>query len=70
MLERHVNQHFKPTNKDDEGVNGKLIRRKGKKLRLRRQPFTGKFLEYFKNIIYIQKLAIFQLFFYIFSKKI
>lgn len=44
MLERHVNQHFKSTsNKDDEGINGKLIRRKGKKLRLRRQPFTGIF---------------------------
>jgi len=44
MLERHVNQHFKSSgNKDDEGLNGKLIRRKGKKLRLRRQPFTGKF---------------------------
>lgn len=44
MLERHVNQHFKSTgNKEDEGTNGKLIRRKGKKLRLRRQPFTGMF---------------------------
>lgn len=44
MLERHVNQHFKSTNnKEDDGINGKLIRRKGKKLRLRRQPFTGKF---------------------------
>lgn len=44
MLERHVNQHFKlTTNKEDDGMNGKLIRRKGKKLRLRRQPFTGKF---------------------------
>lgn len=44
MLERHVNQHFKlTTNKEDDGTNGKLIRRKGKKLRLRRQPFTGKF---------------------------
>lgn len=44
MLERHVNQHFKSSNnREDEGVNGKLIRRKGKKLRLRRQPFTGKF---------------------------
>lgn len=43
MLERHVNQHFKSTNKEDEGTNGKLIRRKGKKLRLRKQPFTGEF---------------------------
>lgn len=44
MLERHVNQHFKSSNnKEEEGLNGKLIRRKGKKLRLRRQPFTGKF---------------------------
>lgn len=50
MLERHVNQHFKASsNKEDEGgINGKLIRRKGKKLRLRRQPFTGKFNLIFK----------------------
>lgn len=48
MLERHVNQHFKPTsNKEDEGMSGKLIRRKGKKLRLRRQPFTGKYRHYY-----------------------
>lgn len=46
MLQRHVNQHFKSTNnKDYDGLNGKLIRRKGKKLRLRRQPFTGIFFE-------------------------
>jgi len=44
MLERHVNQHFKCTNnKIDDGIKGKLIKRKGKKLRLRKQPFTGKF---------------------------
>lgn len=44
MLERHVNQHFKSSNsKEDDGANGKLIRRKGKKLRLRKQPFTGWF---------------------------
>lgn len=40
MLERHVNHHFKSR---EEDINGKFIRRKGKKLRLRRQPFTGKF---------------------------
>jgi len=54
MLERHVNQHFKSSNnREDEGMNGKLIRRKGKKLRLRRQPFTGKFIKFLRNIIYI-----------------
>ncbi|XP_060856322.1 uncharacterized protein LOC132934063 isoform X1 [Metopolophium dirhodum] len=48
MLERHVNQHFKSSsNREDEGLNGKLIRRKGKKLRLRRQPFTARKFDYF-----------------------
>jgi len=48
MLERHVNQHFKSTNNKID--NGKLIRKKGKKLRLRKQPFTGKFHRSLKNI--------------------
>ncbi|XP_050528682.1 uncharacterized protein LOC126898551 [Daktulosphaira vitifoliae] len=47
MLERHVNQHFKVSNKEEEGNNGKLIRRKGKKLRLRRQPFSARKFDYF-----------------------
>ncbi|XP_050438277.1 uncharacterized protein LOC126844265 isoform X2 [Adelges cooleyi] len=49
MLERHVNQHFKVSNnKEDEGISGsKLIRRKGKKLRLRRQPFSARKFDYF-----------------------
>lgn len=48
MLERHVNQHFKCTNnKIDEGIKGKLIKRKGKKLRLRKQPFTARKFDYF-----------------------
>ncbi|VVC28834.1 Zinc finger C2H2-type [Cinara cedri] len=44
MLERHVNHHFK-SREDD--INGKFIRRKGKKLRLRKQPFTARKFDYF-----------------------
>lgn len=45
MLERHVNRHFKSSNnnKEDDNLIGKLVTRKGKKIRFRKQPFTGKF---------------------------
>lgn len=51
MLERHVNQHFSHSENSSssgtaakrslESTPNKLFRRNGKKLRYRRQPFSG-----------------------------
>lgn len=47
LLERHVNNHFNESSPNSNGAKksadsaSKLIRRNGKKLRYRRQPWSG-----------------------------
>ncbi|GAB1863364.1 Zinc finger protein jing-like protein [Camponotus japonicus] len=54
-LERHVNGHFnQPETSSSNGRRscengGKLVRRNGKKLRYRRQPWSARFFDYFDS---------------------
>ncbi|XP_014254968.1 zinc finger protein jing homolog [Cimex lectularius] len=52
LLQRHVNNHFTERDQKTESKKGceltnKLIRRNGKKLRYRRQPFSARIYDYF-----------------------
>ncbi|XP_011503553.1 PREDICTED: zinc finger protein jing [Ceratosolen solmsi marchali] len=54
-LERHVNGHFNQsetsstTSRKSTDVSGKLVRRNGKKLRYRRQPWSARIFDYFDS---------------------